>query len=184
VQRVEIRYYLDVLSSWCYIADLALSRIAAEYGEAVAIHWQIAQLFEGGPVPYDAQKCAWYYARTKRISGVALNAGWLAFENDTTAHANLAAEACRSLGAGDSQVRRGLAHAALIEGRRVGQRDVAIETAAGGARDERWGPRTLDLDIVAIDGMVIRSDKLVVPHPELPNRDFWLRELGFLRQSR
>jgi 2-amino-4-hydroxy-6-hydroxymethyldihydropteridine diphosphokinase len=58
----------------------------------------------------------------------------------------------------------------------------AIEERAGRARGERWGPRTLDLDIVAADGRAMSDPGLVVPHPELPNRDFWLRELAFLRQ--
>jgi len=56
-----------------------------------------------------------------------------------------------------------------------------IETAAGRVRDVRWGPRTLDLDIVLIDGVEHSDDTLTVPHPELPNRDFWLRQLAELR---
>lgn len=58
-----------------------------------------------------------------------------------------------------------------------------IEEEAGRVRRERWGPRTLDLDIVAVEGRAISSPGLVIPHPELPNRDFWLRELALLRQS-
>jgi 2-amino-4-hydroxy-6-hydroxymethyldihydropteridine diphosphokinase len=56
-----------------------------------------------------------------------------------------------------------------------------IESAAGRVRFMRWGPRTLDLDIVMIEGKEIADDTLVVPHPELPNRDFWQRELHELR---
>jgi 2-amino-4-hydroxy-6-hydroxymethyldihydropteridine diphosphokinase len=56
-----------------------------------------------------------------------------------------------------------------------------IETAAGRVRGVRWGPRTLDLDIVLIDGVEHSDDTLTVPHPELPNRDFWLRQLAELR---
>ena len=59
----------------------------------------------------------------------------------------------------------------------------SIEERAGRVRRERWGPRTLDLDIVAVEGKAISSPGLVIPHPELPNRDFWLRGLAFLRQS-
>lgn len=58
----------------------------------------------------------------------------------------------------------------------------AIEEKAGRKRGERWGPRTLDLDIVVIEGEEVRSGELTVPHPELPNRDFWLRELDVLRR--
>ncbi len=56
-----------------------------------------------------------------------------------------------------------------------------IERAEGRVRNVRWGPRTLDLDIVVMDGVEYSDDALTVPHPELPNRDFWLRELDELR---
>lgn len=56
-----------------------------------------------------------------------------------------------------------------------------IERAAGRARSARWGPRTLDLDIVMIEGVSIADDSLTIPHPELCNRDFWLRQLAQLR---
>lgn len=56
-----------------------------------------------------------------------------------------------------------------------------IERAAGRVRGERWGPRTLDLDIVMMEGQQFRDDRLTIPHPELPNRDFWIRELAEVR---
>jgi 2-amino-4-hydroxy-6-hydroxymethyldihydropteridine diphosphokinase len=56
-----------------------------------------------------------------------------------------------------------------------------IERREARVRGERWGPRTLDLDIVLIEGRAFASDRLVVPHPELPRRDFWQRELAQLR---
>jgi 2-amino-4-hydroxy-6-hydroxymethyldihydropteridine diphosphokinase len=59
-----------------------------------------------------------------------------------------------------------------------------IERAAGRTRGVRWGPRTLDLDIVAFDAQSVRDDRLTVPHPALADRDFWRRELAILRQSR
>jgi 2-amino-4-hydroxy-6-hydroxymethyldihydropteridine diphosphokinase len=54
---------------------------------------------------------------------------------------------------------------------------LVIEAAEGRVRRERWGPRTLDCDIVLFGGEVVREPGLVVPHPELPNREFWQREL-------
>lgn len=58
-----------------------------------------------------------------------------------------------------------------------------IERAAGRVRATKWGPRTLDLDIVMIEGKEYSDDALVIPHPELPNRDFWQRELAQLMGS-
>ena len=55
-----------------------------------------------------------------------------------------------------------------------------IERAAGRTRDVRWGPRTLDLDIVRFDAQTANDDDLVVPHPAEAARDFWQRELAEL----
>jgi 2-amino-4-hydroxy-6-hydroxymethyldihydropteridine diphosphokinase len=59
-----------------------------------------------------------------------------------------------------------------------------IEANAGRVRDARWGPRTLDLDIVMFENQSVTESGLTIPHPELSNRDFWLRELSALRSSR
>lgn len=56
----------------------------------------------------------------------------------------------------------------------------AIEVARGRERRERWGPRTLDLDLVRFGERTLREPGLVVPHPELSHRDFWQRELAEL----
>jgi 2-amino-4-hydroxy-6-hydroxymethyldihydropteridine diphosphokinase len=56
----------------------------------------------------------------------------------------------------------------------------AIERSRGRVRDERWGARTLDLDIVRYGHRRIAEPDLIIPHPELPNRDFWVRELAEL----
>jgi 2-amino-4-hydroxy-6-hydroxymethyldihydropteridine diphosphokinase len=57
----------------------------------------------------------------------------------------------------------------------------AIERAAGRERHERWGSRTLDVDIVRYGDRVVAEPDLVIPHPGLPARDFWQRELAELR---
>ncbi len=56
-----------------------------------------------------------------------------------------------------------------------------IEEAEGRTRDARWASRTLDLDIVCFEHQRVNEPLLTVPHPELPNRDFWQRELAELR---
>ena len=58
-----------------------------------------------------------------------------------------------------------------------------IERREGRRRDVRWGPRTLDLDIVMYRDQTCDEPDLHVPHRELPNRDFWQRELDELRGS-
>jgi 2-amino-4-hydroxy-6-hydroxymethyldihydropteridine diphosphokinase len=59
-----------------------------------------------------------------------------------------------------------------------------IEAEAGRVRHARWGPRTLDLDIVMFEHQSAQEKELTVPHPELPNRNFWLTELATLRSAR
>lgn len=53
-----------------------------------------------------------------------------------------------------------------------------IERKCGRTRDVRWGPRTLDLDIVQFGERHVTTDKLTIPHPELAKRDFWQREIA------
>jgi 2-amino-4-hydroxy-6-hydroxymethyldihydropteridine diphosphokinase len=59
-----------------------------------------------------------------------------------------------------------------------------IEIHEGRERERRWGPRTLDLDIVLFGSLDIDTPTLKVPHPELRNRDFWQRELEQVRSAR
>jgi len=54
---------------------------------------------------------------------------------------------------------------------------LAVEQRAGRVRGERWGSRTLDCDIVYYGTRTVREPGLTIPHPELPHRDFWQREL-------
>lgn len=54
-----------------------------------------------------------------------------------------------------------------------------IEQQQGRQRDgERWGPRTLDLDLLLFAQERIHTPSLIVPHPELANRDFVLYPLA------
>jgi 2-amino-4-hydroxy-6-hydroxymethyldihydropteridine diphosphokinase len=55
-----------------------------------------------------------------------------------------------------------------------------LESAAGRVRQERWGPRTLDVDILWIDGETIAEPDLEVPHPRMWDRRFVLRPLADL----
>jgi 2-amino-4-hydroxy-6-hydroxymethyldihydropteridine diphosphokinase len=71
-------------------------------------------------------------------------------------------------------VETGLEPRALLEGL------LAIERALGRVRGKRWGPRILDCDIVLFGARTVRESDLTIPHPELPRRDFWRRELEAL----
>jgi len=48
----------------------------------------------------------------------------------------------------------------------------SCETAAGRLRAERWGPRTLDVDVLAYDGLEQADPELILPHPRAVERAF------------
>ena len=55
---------------------------------------------------------------------------------------------------------------------------LAIEAALGRVRRERWGARTLDLDLLLYDDLVVETRRLVVPHPRMHERRFVLEPLA------
>jgi 2-amino-4-hydroxy-6-hydroxymethyldihydropteridine diphosphokinase len=56
----------------------------------------------------------------------------------------------------------------------------AIEQSRGRVRAGHWGARTLDLDIIRYGDRRVEEPDLIIPHPGLPHRDFWQRELAEL----
>src|SRR5664280_484280 len=55
-----------------------------------------------------------------------------------------------------------------------------LEAAAGRVRTVRWGPRTLDADVLWIDGVVLDDPSLTIPHPRWRQRRFVMAPLGEL----
>ena len=49
-----------------------------------------------------------------------------------------------------------------------------LEQAAGRTREKRWGPRTLDIDIIAYDRIELKTESLTIPHPRAHERAFVL----------
>jgi 2-amino-4-hydroxy-6-hydroxymethyldihydropteridine diphosphokinase len=56
-----------------------------------------------------------------------------------------------------------------------------VEQRAGRTRDLRWGPRTLDLDLLLFDDRIVRTPGLTLPHPAMAWRRFVLAPLAELR---
>lgn len=52
-----------------------------------------------------------------------------------------------------------------------------IELEMGRIRTQKYGPRTIDLDILMIDDLVLNTEKLTIPHPQMHNRRFALLPL-------
>lgn len=55
-----------------------------------------------------------------------------------------------------------------------------IEMELGRKRLEKYGPRIIDLDILFYDDLIINSDRLTIPHPQIQNRRFVLEPLNEL----
>ena len=49
-----------------------------------------------------------------------------------------------------------------------------IETSIGGVKETRWGPRSIDIDILYCDDLILQTETLTIPHKELYNRNFVL----------
>ena len=57
---------------------------------------------------------------------------------------------------------------------------LAVEAGFGRVRDVRWGPRTLDLDLIWYEGEERDDARLTLPHPRAHEREFVLRPLAEL----
>jgi 2-amino-4-hydroxy-6-hydroxymethyldihydropteridine diphosphokinase len=65
-------------------------------------------------------------------------------------------------------------------------RTQAVERTFGRdrAHEQRWGPRTLDIDILAYDDLVLNEPDLTLPHPRLNERAFVLMPLAEIAPAR
>lgn len=57
-------------------------------------------------------------------------------------------------------------------------RCLAIENKLGRVRTERWGPRTIDLDVLWYENVTLRDSELTLPHPRMKERAFVLVPLA------
>jgi 2-amino-4-hydroxy-6-hydroxymethyldihydropteridine diphosphokinase len=65
-------------------------------------------------------------------------------------------------------------------------RAIEVERAIGRerSRERRWGPRTIDLDLIAYDDLTLRGADLTLPHPRLFERAFVLVPLAEIAPDR
>jgi predicted DsbA family dithiol-disulfide isomerase len=130
---VKITYYLDVISSWCLWAEPAWLELKQRYAKApVEFTWAIALIDESGMSKSRAQ-ADWFYRRSGTImrSPFMLNSGWMTGLKECLAP-NCMLEVAR--GAHDDRVRLAMMEAAMREGRKVGDWEVAAAVAAKAAK--------------------------------------------------
>lgn len=73
-----------------------------------------------------------------------------------------------------------IAEAMRMEAHDFSRRMHGIEDALGRVRTVRNGPRTIDIDLIDFDGLVLDEPELTLPHPRAAERDFVLRPLAEL----
>ncbi len=50
----------------------------------------------------------------------------------------------------------------------------SIESALGSAKSAKWGPRSIDIDVLYCDDLIIKSSEITIPHPHIQDRNFVL----------
>ncbi|SNR75021.1 2-amino-4-hydroxy-6-hydroxymethyldihydropteridine diphosphokinase [Desulfurobacterium atlanticum] len=58
-----------------------------------------------------------------------------------------------------------------------------IEKRNGRFKTFRWGPRTIDIDILIYDDLAIKTTQLQIPHPGIENRDFFQRIINDFKST-
>ena len=58
-----------------------------------------------------------------------------------------------------------------------------IESAMGRTREEKWGPRLIDLDLLFYGNLILRKKGLTLPHPEIQKRKFVLIPMSEIAES-
>lgn len=128
---MKITYYLELVSSWCHWAEPAWTELKTRYAGRAEFHWKIA-LMDGSGLPVSREQCDWFYRRSGGVvrSSYMLHSGWFDPSLKEYLAPNLVAEAAKDLGICDDRARLAITHAALREGRRVGDWNEAVAAAA------------------------------------------------------
>ncbi len=131
---LQVTYYLEVISSWCYWAEPAWAELKQRYTGRVQFGWKVALMTAEG-YPVSVNQCEWFYRRSGSVvrSPYMLNSGWFEPELKPYLVPNYLAQAAKELGVTDDRVRLALAQAALREGKKVGRWKVAQHIAAEAA---------------------------------------------------
>ncbi len=109
--RITVTDYLDVVSSWCFWSEPTWAELKKRYDGRVEFQWKIA-LMDPNTDWYDPSLPEWLVP-------------------------NCVAEAAKDFGFTDDRVRLALAHAALREGKRVSDWEIAVEIGAAAASVEK-----------------------------------------------
>ena len=132
---ITVTDYLEVVSSWCFWSEPTWAELKRRYGSRVQFQWKIALMDPSG-LPTSREQEQWFYRRSGMMmrSPFMLNTEWYDPSLAEWLAPNCIAEAAKDFGITDDRVRLALAHAALREGKEIGDWNVAADTAAEAGR--------------------------------------------------
>lgn len=126
--RINFTYFIDVTSSWCFWAEPTWAELKRRYAGRVDFAWKIA-LMDASGLPGSREQMEWFYRRSGRMmqSRFMLSTKWHEPGHAEYVAPNFVAEAAKDFGVIDDRVRLALAYAALHDGQRVGDWELAGE---------------------------------------------------------
>jgi len=133
---ITVTDYLDVVSSWCFWSEPTWAELKRRYEGRATFQWKIALMDPSG-LPTSREQEQWFYRRSGMMmrSPFMLNTEWYDPSLAEWLAPNCVAEAAKDFGITDDRVRLALAHAALREGKEIGDWNVAADTAEAGGID-------------------------------------------------
>jgi len=135
---ITVTDYLDVVSSWCFWSEATWAELKKRYGDRVEFQWKIALMDPSG-LPTSREQEQWFYRRSGMMmhSPFMLNTDWYDPSLPEWLAPNCVAEAAKDFGFVDDRVRLALSHAALREGKKVSDWEVAAEIGAGAGKIDK-----------------------------------------------
>ncbi len=136
--RITVIDYLDVVSSWCFWSEPTWAELKKLYDGRVEFQWKIALMDPSG-LPTSREQEQWFYRRSGMMmrSPFMLNTDWYDPSLPEWLAPNCVAEAAKDFGFTDDRVRLALAHAALREGKKVGDWEIAAEIGGAAGNIDR-----------------------------------------------
>ena len=128
---ITVTDYLDVISSWCFWSEPTWAELKRRYEGRIQFQWKIALMDPTG-LPTSREQEQWFYRRSGVMmrSPFMLNTDWYDASLREWLAPNCVAEAGKDFGFTDDRVRLALANAALREGKKVSNWEIAVEIAA------------------------------------------------------
>src|SRR4029077_19524680 len=129
--KITVTDYLEVVSSWCFWSEPTWAELKKRYSDRVEFQWKIALMDPVG-LPTSREQEQWFYRRSGIMmrSPFMLNTDWYDASLPEWIAPNSVAEAAKDFDIADDRVRLALAHAALREGKNVGDWDIAAEVGS------------------------------------------------------